>query len=75
MIIGEINSKTSTPGSMFQARFANNIVDYENNILLSKTTILIGKILDRTKAKYLLNNGSILFELSGAHLLSTRYAG
>ncbi len=66
-VTGGISSKDSEPGSMFQARFANNIIDYENNILLSKDIILVGKVLDREKARYLLNNGSILFELSATN--------
>ncbi len=66
-VAGGISSKDSVEGSMFRAKFANNIVDYEHNILLSKDTILIGKILDINKAKYFVKNGSLLFELSAAN--------
>ena len=67
MIIGQISSKDAAAGQMFQARFANNIVDYEHNILLSKDIILIGKILDTTKAKNFVRNGELMFELSAAN--------
>lgn len=67
MITGQISSKSSRPGEMFQAKFANNIIDYEHHILLSKNTILIGKILDTTKATYFINNGELIFELSAAN--------
>ncbi len=66
-VTGQISSKDSSEGSMFHAKFVNNIVDYEHNILLSKDTILIGKILDIDKAKYFIKNGSLLFELSAAN--------
>lgn len=67
MVIGQISSDYSTPGQMFQARFLNNIVDYEHNILLSKDIILIGKILDTTRSKNFVRNGEIIFELSAAN--------
>jgi len=66
-VIGQISSKDSDPGQMFQARFVNNIVDYEHNILLSKDIILIGKILDTTKAINFVRNGELIFELSAAN--------
>ncbi len=64
-IKGQLSSKDALPGQMFKAAFANNIVDYEHHLLLSKDIIIIGKVLDSTKAKNLINNGDILFELSG----------
>lgn len=66
-IIGQISSKDSNPGEMFQARFVNNIVDYEHHILLSKDIILIGKILDTTKAVNFVRNGDMVFELSAVN--------
>ncbi len=67
MVIGQISSEDSEPGQMFQARFANNIVDYEHNILLSRDTVLIGKILNSTKAVNFVRNGELMFELSAAN--------
>ena len=67
MIIGQISSEDTEPGQMFQARFANNIVDYEHHILLSKDIILIGKILDTTKAINFVRNGEMIFELSATN--------
>ncbi len=67
MISGQISSNESYPGEMFQARFANNIVDEEHHLLLSKDIILIGKILDTTQSKYFLRNGELIFELSAAN--------
>ena len=64
MIIGQISSDDTQPGQMFQARFANNIVDYEHNILLSKDIILIGKVLDAVRSKNFVRNGELMFELS-----------
>ncbi|MCD7879262.1 MAG: S-layer homology domain-containing protein [Candidatus Gastranaerophilales bacterium] len=63
-IIGQLSSKDAYPGQMFQAKFVNNIVDYEHHIILSKDIILTGKILDSSKARYILNNGELIFELS-----------
>lgn len=67
MILGQLSSENATPGQMFQARFANNIVDYKHHILLSKDIILIGKILDTTKAVNFVRNGELIFELSAAN--------
>ena len=66
-VMGHLSSKDSTPGQMFQARFSDNIIDHEHHILLSKDIVLIGKILDTKKAKSLINNGELLFELSAAN--------
>ncbi|MCD7740008.1 MAG: S-layer homology domain-containing protein, partial [Candidatus Gastranaerophilales bacterium] len=67
MVIGQISSGDTIPGQMFQARFANNIVDYEHNILLSRDIILVGKVLDSTKAVNFVRNGELIFELSAAN--------
>lgn len=67
MIMGELNSDKTTPGQMFQARFANNIVDNEHNILLSRDIILIGKVLSTTRSKNFVRNGGIMIELSGTN--------
>ncbi len=67
MVLGQISSDNSVPGEMFQAKFANNIVDYEHHLLFSKDIILIGKILDTTQSKYFLRNGELIFELSAVN--------
>ncbi len=67
MITGQLSTEDTSPGEMFQARFANNIVDYEHNILLSKDIILVGKVLDSTKAVNFVRNGELIFELSAAN--------
>ena len=67
MIMGQLSSDRTSPGQMFQARFANNIVDYEHNILLSKDIVLIGKVLDATRSKNFVRNGEIMFELSATN--------
>ena len=67
MILGQISSKDTIPGQMFQARFANNIVDYQHQLLLSKDIILIGKVLSTTHGKTFVRNGELLFELSAAN--------
>ena len=67
MIIGQISTKNAYPGQMFQARFANNIVDYEHHLLFSKDIILIGKILDTTTGKTFIRNGELMFELSAVN--------
>ena len=67
MIIGQLSSEDAEPGQMFQARFANNIVDYEHHILLSKDIILVGKVLDTTKAVNFVRNGEMVFELSATN--------
>lgn len=64
MVIGQISSKTTQAGEMFQARFADNIVDYEHRLLLSKDLVLIGKVLDSVNARTFLRNGELMFELS-----------
>lgn len=66
-IIGQISSSNSKPGQMFQARFANNIVDYEHHLLFSKDLVLIGKILDSVDGKYFIRNGELMFELSAVN--------
>ncbi len=77
VITGQLSSKDAQSGQMFQARFPNNIVDYEHNILLSKDIILIGKVLDVKKAKNFINNGELIFELSAVNKnnLLTRIIG
>ena len=67
MIMGQISSDYTQAGQMFQARFANNIVDYEHNILLSKDIVLIGKVLDAVRSKNFVRNGELMFELSAAN--------
>ncbi len=67
MVIGQLSSEDAEPGQMFQARFANNIVDYEHHILLSKDIILVGKVLDTTKAINFVRNGELIFELSATN--------
>ncbi len=67
MVIGQLSSEYAEPGQMFQARFANNIVDYEHHILLSKDIILVGKVLDTTKAINFVRNGELIFELSATN--------
>ena len=67
MIIGQLSTEDAKPGQMFQARFANNIVDYEHHILLSKDIILVGKVLDTTKAVNFVRNGELIFELSATN--------
>lgn len=67
VVSGQISSKTSQAGQMFHARFADDIVDSEHNLIFSKNLILIGKILDTTKGKYFLRNGALLFELSAVN--------
>jgi hypothetical protein len=67
MIMGQLSSDKTSPGQMFQARFANNIVDNEHNILLSKDIVLIGKVLDTTRSKNFVRNGGIMLELSAAN--------
>ncbi len=66
MVFGQINSKNTNEGEMFNAKFADNIIDDEHHILLSKDIILVGKILDTTKAKVFIRNGEMIFELSAA---------
>ena len=67
MIMGRISSDKTAPGQMFQARFANNIVNNEHNIIFSKDIVLIGKVLDTTKSKNFVRNGEVIFELSAAN--------
>lgn len=66
-VVGQLNSAETEAGEMFQARFANNIVNYNHQIILSKDTVLVGKILNTTKSKNFVRNGSILFELSATN--------
>ena len=65
MIEGQISTKNANPGQMFKAKFANNITSYEHYLLFSKDLLLIGKVLNVIKGKYLVRNGEILFEFSG----------
>lgn len=67
MISGQLSSKDAKPGQMFQARFANNLVDYEHHLLLSKDIVLIGKVLDSVNGRHLLRNGELMFELSAVN--------
>ena len=64
---GQISSDKSVAGEMFQARFVNNIVNYEHHLLFSKDVVLIGKILDTTRSKNFVRNGELIFELSAAN--------
>lgn len=66
-VIGQLNSKETEAGDMFQARFVNNIVNYDHHILLSKDTILVGKVLNSVKSKNFVRNGGMLIELSAAN--------
>lgn len=63
-VIGQISSKNTVPGKMFQARFVNNIIDENHQLILSKDLILIGKILDAVEGKPFIKNGELMFELS-----------
>ena len=67
VISGQISSDESKPNEMFQARFANNLTDSDNNLIFSQDMILIGKILDTTRSRNFVRNGEILFELSGVN--------
>lgn len=67
VVSGQISSDGSVAGEMFQARFVNNIVNYEHHLLFSKDVVLIGKILDTTRSKNFVRNGELIFELSAAN--------
>ena len=67
-IIGQLTSEDNKAGDMFQARFVNNIVNNEHHILLSKDTVLVGKILNVIKSKNFFRNGGLLFELSATNI-------
>ena len=67
MIIGQISTKKSKAGDMFQARFVNNLVDYDYHLLLSKDLVLVGKILDVEDGRAFIRNGEILFEFSAVN--------
>lgn len=66
-VLGQLSSEETKAGDMFQARFVNNIVNNEHHILLSKDTVLVGKILNVIKSKNFFRNGGMLFELSAAN--------
>lgn len=66
-IIGQISTENAKAGEMFQAKFANNIVDYEHNLIFSNESILIGKILDSIDGRPFVRNGELLFELSAVN--------
>ncbi len=67
VVLGQLSSTDAQAGQMFQAKFANNIVDSEHHVLFSKDIILVGKVLDASKARKFINNGSLLFELSAVN--------
>ncbi len=67
IISGQLKSGQTKSGTMFQARFADNIVDDENHLLLSKNIILIGKVLNSQRSIPFIKNGSVLFELSATN--------
>lgn len=67
MVTGQISSKDTPAGQMFQAKFANNIVDEEHHLLFSKDLILIGKVLNSVNGKPFIRNGELMFELSAAN--------
>lgn len=67
IISGQLKSGQTKPGTMFQAHFADNIIDNENHLLLSKNVILIGKVLNSEKSVPFVKNGSLLFELSATN--------
>lgn len=67
VISGNISSKTSSTGDMFNAKFPDNILDDKNQLLLSKNIILTGKILEAKKGKPILKNGELFVEISGAN--------
>ena len=66
-VIGQISSKDTQAGQMFQARFVNNIIDDKHQLLLSKDLILIGKVLDSVEGKPFIRNGELMFELSAVN--------
>ena len=66
-IIGQLDAEEVEPGQMFQARFVNNIVNNYHHILLSKDTVLVGKVLNTVKSKNFVRNGGLLFELSATN--------
>lgn len=66
-IIGQISTENAKLGQMFQAKFANNIVDYEHNLIFSNESILIGKILESIDGRPFVRNGELLFELSAVN--------
>jgi hypothetical protein len=67
MISGQLDTKNTSAGEMFKAKFANNIVDDEHHILLSKDIVLVGKVLDSTKALSFVRNGELIFEITATN--------
>ncbi len=67
VISGQISSDDTAEGEMFQARFADNIINDEHNLLLSKDIVLIGKVLDTTKSINFVRNGEVILELSAVN--------
>ena len=64
MINGQISTNKSKAGDMFHARFANNLVDYDYHLLLSRDLVLVGKILDVEDGRAFIRYGEMLFEFS-----------
>lgn len=67
IISGQLKSGQTKAGTMFQARFADNIVDDEKHLLLSKNIVLIGKVLSSEHSLPFVKNGSLIFELSATN--------
>ena len=67
IISGQLKSGQTKAGTMFQARFADNITDNEKHLLLSKNIVLVGKVLDSERSLPFIKNGSVIFELSAAN--------
>ena len=66
-ILKYLKSGKTPSGTMFQVKFANNIIDEERHLLLSKDIVLIGKVLSSEKSIPFIKNGSLIFELSATN--------
>ncbi len=67
MIVGQLSTKDTKAGEMFQAKFVNNIVDYQHHLLLSKDIVLVGKVLESIESRNFVRNGEMIFELSAVN--------
>lgn len=61
-VFKSISSKHTKEGQIIKAKFPDDIINNQNQMLFSKDTILTGKILKISKAKYGFKNGSVIMD-------------
>ena len=66
-ILKSVKSGYTPAGRAIRAKFADNIIDEQKQLLLSKNILLSGKILSSEKSIPLIKNGKVILEITSAN--------